>query len=129
MRPRPGREPTYDRAARDRVIALTLEPPPVGTTHWSTRAMAARTGISISTIARIWAEANLKPHRVETFKFSTDPELVTKVRDVVGLYLAPPERAIVLSVDELVEHSRAPTDLLAWSLRRSGTPVGPLKEA
>jgi hypothetical protein len=91
--------------------------------------MAARTGISISTIARIWAEANLKPHRVETFKFSTDPELVTKVRDVVGLYLAPPERAIVLSVDELVEHSRAPTDLLAWSLRRSGTPVGPLKEA
>ena len=59
--PRPGREPTYDRAARDRVIALTLEPPPVGTTHWSTRAMAARTGISISTIARIWAEANLKP--------------------------------------------------------------------
>jgi transposase len=97
---RPGREPTYDRAARDRVIALTLEPPPVGTTHWSTRAMAARTGISISTIARIWAEANLKPHRTETFKFSTDPELVTKVRDVVGLYMAPPERAIVLSVDE-----------------------------
>ena len=97
---RPGREPTYDRVARDRVIALTLEPPPVGTTHWSTRAMAARTGISISTIARIWAEANLKPHRTETFKFSTDPELVTKVRDVVGLYMAPPERAIVLSVDE-----------------------------
>jgi len=62
--------------------------------------MAARTGISISTIARIWAEANLKPHRVETFKFSTDPELVAKVRDVVGLYLSPPERAIVLSVDE-----------------------------
>jgi hypothetical protein len=98
--PRPGREPTYDRAARDRVIAFTLEPPPFGTTHWSSRAMAARTGISVTTIQRIWAEANLKPHRVETFKFSTDPELVTKVRDVVGLYLAPPERAIVLSVDE-----------------------------
>jgi transposase len=98
--PRPGREPTYDRAARDRVIAFTLEPPPFGTTHWSSRAMAARTGISVTTVQRIWAEAGLKPHRTETFKFSTDPELVAKVRDVVGLYLAPPERAIVLSVDE-----------------------------
>ena len=98
--PRPGREPTYDRAARDRVIALTLEPPPAGVSHWSSRAMAARTGISVTTIQRIWAEANLKPHRIETFKFSTDPDLVAKVRDVVGLYLAPPERAIVLSVDE-----------------------------
>lgn len=98
--PRPGREPTYGRAERDRVIALTLEPPPDGTTHWSARRMALRTGISITTVQRIWAEAHLKPHRVETFKFSTDPDLVTKVRDVVGLYLAPPERAIVLSVDE-----------------------------
>jgi len=98
--PRPGREPTYDRAARDRVIALTLEQPPDGTTHWSARRMAARTGISITTVQRIWAEAGLKPHRTETFKFSTDPALEAKVRDVVGLYLAPPERAIVLSVDE-----------------------------
>lgn len=98
--PRPGRAPTYGRAERDRVIALTLEPPPDGTTHWSARRMAARTGISITTIQRIWAEANLKPHRTETFKWSTDPELVTKIRDVVGLYLAPPERAIVLSLDE-----------------------------
>jgi len=98
--PRPGREPTYGRAERDRVIALTLEPPPDGTTHWSARRMAARTGISITTIQRIWAEAGLKPHRTETFKWSTDPELITKVRDVVGLYLAPPDRAIVLSIDE-----------------------------
>jgi transposase len=98
--PRPGREPTYDRASRDRVIAFTLEPPPFGTTHWSSRAMAARTGISVTTVQRIWREAGLKPHRTETFKFSTDPDLVAKVRDVVGLYLAPPERAIVLSVDE-----------------------------
>ena len=98
--PRPGREPTYDRAARDRVIAMTLEPPPFGTSHWSSRAMAARTGISVTTIQRIWRSANLKPHRIETFKFSTDPDLVAKVRDVVGLYLAPPERAVVLSVDE-----------------------------
>jgi transposase len=98
--PRPGRVPTYDRAARDRVIALTLEPPADGTTHWSARRMAARTGISITTIQRIWAEAHLKPHRVETFKFSRDPALEAKVRDVVGLSLAPPEHAIVLSVDE-----------------------------
>jgi len=98
--PRPGREPVYGRAERDRVIALTLEPPPEGVTHWSARRMSARTGISITTIQRIWAEASLKPHRVETFKFSTDPDLEAKVRDVVGLYLDPPERAIVLSVDE-----------------------------
>jgi transposase len=97
---RPGRAPTYGRADRDRVIALTLEPPPDGSTHWSARRMAARTGISITTIQRIWAAAGLKPHRIETFKFSTDPELEAKVRDVVGLYLAPPERAIVLSLDE-----------------------------
>ncbi|HEY5275882.1 MAG TPA: IS630 family transposase, partial [Coriobacteriia bacterium] len=98
--PRPGREPTYDRAARDRVIALTLEQPPDGTTHWSARRMAGRTGISITTIQRIWASAGLKPHRTETFKWSADPQLAAKVRDVVGLYLAPPEWAIVLSVDE-----------------------------
>lgn len=98
--PRPGRTPTYSRADRDRVIALTLEPPPDGTTHWSARRIAKRVGMSITTVQRIWAEASLKPHRVETFKFSTDPALEAKVRDVVGLYLDPPERAIVLSVDE-----------------------------
>ena len=98
--PRPGRAPTYGRAERDRVIALTLEPPPDGTTHWSARRMALRTGISTTTIQRIWAEAGLKPHRVETFKFSTDPALEAKVADVVGLYLDPPDGAIVLSVDE-----------------------------
>src|ERR1700690_637056 len=98
--PLPGRAPTYGRAERDRVIALTLEPPPDGTTHWSARRMALRTGISTTTIQRIWAEAGLKPHRVETFKFSTDPALEAKVADVVGLYLDPPDGAIVLSVDE-----------------------------
>ncbi|NJD27024.1 MAG: IS630 family transposase [Chloroflexi bacterium] len=98
--PRPGRTPTYTRADRDQAIALTLEPPPDGTTHWSARRIAQRVGMSITTVQRIWAEAGLKPHRVETFKFSTDPDLVAKVRDVVGLYLDPPERAIVLSVDE-----------------------------
>jgi transposase len=98
--PRPGRAPMYGRADRDRVIALTLEPPPDGSTHWSARRMAARTGIRITTIQRIWAAAGLKAHRIETFKFSTDPALEAKVADVVGLYLDPPDGAIVLSVDE-----------------------------
>jgi len=98
--PRPGRPPTYSRTDRDLVIALTLEPPPEGVTHWSVRRLAKRLTMSETTVWRIWAEAGLKPHRTETFKFSTDPELVAKVRDVVGLYLSPPERAIVLSVDE-----------------------------
>ena len=98
--PRPGRPPTYSREDRDRVIALTLEPPSDGTTHWSARRLGKRLGMSETTVWRIWQSVGLKPHRTETFKFSTDPELETKVRDVVGLYLAPPERAIVLSVDE-----------------------------
>jgi transposase len=98
--PRPGRPPTYSRADRDRVIALTLEPPPEGATHWSVRRLARGLAMSETTVWRIWQSANLRPHQVETFKFSTDPDLVAKVRDVVGLYLAPPERAIVLSVDE-----------------------------
>ena len=98
--PRPGHPATYTRADRDRVVALTLEPPPAGTTHWSARRMAQRVGMGTTTVQRIWAEAGLKPHRTETFKFSTDPALEAKVRDVVGLYLDPPVGAIVLSVDE-----------------------------
>ncbi len=97
---RSGRPATYSRAERDRVIALTLEPPPEGVTHWSVRRLAKRLVMSETTVWRIWQSANLKPHRTETFKFSTDPDLEAKIRDVVGLYLAPPERAIVLSVDE-----------------------------
>jgi transposase len=98
--PRPGRPATYSREDRDRVIVLTLEPPPDGTTHWSARRVARRVGMGTTTVQRIWAEVGLQPHRIETFKFSTDPELEAKIRDVVGLYLAPPERAIVLSLDE-----------------------------
>ncbi|MCA1569654.1 MAG: IS630 family transposase [Chloroflexi bacterium] len=97
---RPGRPARYSRADRERVIALTLSAPPVGTTHWSARRLAAQLGMSEATVWRIWQSAGLKPHRVETFKFSTDPQLEAKVRDVVGLYLNPPERAIVLSLDE-----------------------------
>ncbi len=98
--PRPGHPPTYTRADRDRVQAIAMGPPPEGMTHWSVRDLAKRTGMSPSTVHRVWRERGLQPHRTETFKFSTDPALEAKVRDVVGLYLDPPEGAIVLSVDE-----------------------------
>ena len=98
--PRPGRPPVYSREQRDRVIAMTLAPPPEGITHWSSRRLAKAVGMSETTVWRIWQGASLKPHRIETFKFSNDPDLEAKVRDVVGLYLAPPKRAIVLSLDE-----------------------------
>ena len=98
--PRPGHPPTYTRADRDRVQALTMGPPPEGMTHWSVREVAKRTGMSPSTVHRLFRERGLQPHRTETFKSSTDPALEAKVRDVVGLYLDPPDGAIVLSVDE-----------------------------
>jgi transposase len=98
--PRSGRPPVYTRDERDRVIALTMGPPPEGITHWSARRLAREVGMSETTVWRIWQGVGLKPHRIETFKFSTDPELEAKVRDVVGLYLHPPKRAIVLSLDE-----------------------------
>jgi transposase len=97
--PHPGRPRTYGREIRERILAETLARPE-GATHWSTRRLAKRVGVSASTVARVWQEGRLKPHRVETFKYSRDPQLVAKVTDLVGLYLAPPERAIVLSVDE-----------------------------
>ena len=83
-------------------MAATLKPPPkkLGVTHWSSRLLAAQLGIGNATVARAWREYGVAPWRAETFKFSTDPELVAKVTDVVGLYLAPPENAVVLCVDE-----------------------------
>ena len=86
----------------DRIIAATLKPPPksLGVTHWSSRLLAARLGVGNATVARCWREYGVQPWRSETFKFSTDPELVAKVTDVIGLYLAPPDNAIVLCVDE-----------------------------
>jgi transposase len=101
-RPRSGRPREIDDDMRLDVVARTLVGPPqkLGVTHWSTRLLAAEVGVSNFTIAMIWREFGLKPHRVGTFKFSTDPELVAKIKDVVGLYLNPPERAIVLCVDE-----------------------------
>jgi transposase len=84
----------------ERVIALTLEETPADATHWSTRAMAQRAGVSATSVRRIWHAFGLQPHRVETFKLSKDPQFIEKVRDVVGLYLDPPERALVLCADE-----------------------------
>ena len=82
------------------VVTKTLETMPVDATHWSTRSMAKASGVSVSTVHRIWNAFSLAPHRTETFKLSTDPQFVEKVRDIVGLYLDPPERALVLCVDE-----------------------------
>src|SRR5881409_1757613 len=98
--PRPGAPRTVSDAQVERVVTVTLETTPREATHWSTRAMATRCGLSRSTIGRIWRAFGLQPHRTETFKLSTDPLFVEKVYDVVGLYLNPPEMAVVLSVDE-----------------------------
>lgn len=98
--PRPGAPRTVTDAQVEEVITRTLESKPDNATHWSTRSMAKTVGLSQSAIVRIWHAFGLQPHRSETFKLSTDPLFIEKVRDVVGLYLNPPERAIVLSVDE-----------------------------
>jgi transposase len=98
--PRPGGPRTIADEQIEAVIVATLERTPKDATHWSRASMAAETGLSRSTIGRIWKEFRLKPHLVDTFKLSSDPLFIAKVRDVVGLYLDPPERALVLCVDE-----------------------------
>jgi transposase len=98
--PRPGAKRTITDAHVEQVITTTLEATPPDATHWSTRRLARRLGMSQSAITRIWHAFGLQPHRVETFKLSRDPDFIAKVRDVVGLYLAPPDRALVLCVDE-----------------------------
>ena len=101
-RPRSGRPRTIDEDKRTRIIAMTLAGPPkkLGVTHWSSRLLASRMRVSHVAITKIWRAHGLKPHRTQTFKFSTDPELEAKIRDIVGLYLNPPENAVVLCVDE-----------------------------
>jgi transposase len=98
--PRPGVPRSIDDAKVEAVIVATLETMPHGTTHWSSRGMARSSGISTSSVQRIWRAFGLQPHRTETFKLSTDPLFVDKVRDVVGLYMSPPDDALVLCVDE-----------------------------
>ena len=95
----PGRKPLPVETIK-RVVELTLHQTPPAATHWSERTMAAKLGIAPSTVHKIWKAHGLKPHLVETFKLSRDPDFVDKVEDVVGLYLDPPDKALVLSVDE-----------------------------
>jgi DDE superfamily endonuclease/Homeodomain-like domain len=100
--PRSGRPRIIDDQRRTEIVAVTLAGPPaeLGITHWSTRTLANHLKVSRMTVARVWADHELAPHRLETFKFSTDPELLAKVTDICGLYLEPPAGAVVLCVDE-----------------------------
>ena len=100
--PRSGRPPEISEA--DVVVATLVNdgrpPERLGITHWSARFLAAELGISFASVARIWRKWRIQPHRIETFKFSTDPQLEAKIRDVIGLHLAPPDNAVVVSIDE-----------------------------
>jgi transposase len=98
--PRPGRPRTISDAKVEEVIVKTLETTPRDATHWSTRSMAVEAGLTQNAVLRIWQAFGLQPHRRETFKLSKDPQFIDKVHDIVGLYLNPPERAVVLCVDE-----------------------------
>ena len=98
--PRPGRKPTLSPATVQEIIRKTTQETPPQATQWSTRKMAAATGVSEASVRRIWHRHGLKPHRIKTFKLSNDPEFAAKLDDVVGLYLNPPEHALVLSLDE-----------------------------
>jgi transposase len=98
--PRPGRPRTISDKQVDEVIVRTLETTPKDATHWSTRSMAKEVGLTQNAVLRIWHAFGLQPHRQDTFKLSTDPQFVEKVHDIVGLYLNPPERAVVFCVDE-----------------------------
>jgi transposase len=98
--PRPGAPRKISDEQVEAVVVATLENTPKDATHWSRASMAAESGLSKSTVGRIWRTFGLKPHRVDTFKLSNDPQFIDKVRDVVGLYLDPPEKALVLCVDE-----------------------------
>ena len=95
-----GRKPTYQIDKIAAIVDATLQSKPAGMTHWSCRTMAQSQGVSKSTVNNIWRAHNLQPHRTETFKLSRDPKFLEKMTDVVGLYLNPPQQAIVLCIDE-----------------------------
>ena len=98
---RPARIPPLPKAVIERVVTRTLqEPPPDGVTHWTAPALAAASGLSVSSVQRIWRAHGLRPHQVRSFKLSPDPKFATKVEDIVGLYVDPPAHAVVLSIDE-----------------------------
>jgi len=98
--PRSGTPRKVSDETIERLVAMTLESTPSDATHWSTRDLAKRIGVSQSTVSRVWRAFNLQPHRVETFRLSNDPLFIEKVRDIVGLYMNPPDHAVVLCVDE-----------------------------
>ncbi len=98
--PRPGRKPAVSAEKVQELIRKTTREKPRNATHWSRRTMAAQAGVSASTVGRIWRAHGLKPHRVKAFKLSNDPRFTEKLDDIVGLYLNPPEHALVLSLDE-----------------------------
>src|SRR5436305_14706222 len=98
--PRPGTPRTVSDAQVEQVVIQTLETTPRGETHWSTRGLAKASGLSRMTVSRIWHAFGLQPHRTDTFKLSPDPQLIEKVRDIVGLYMNPPDQALVFCVDE-----------------------------
>jgi transposase len=98
--PRPGKPRSISDERVEHVIVKTLEEQPKDATHWSTRSMAAATGMSQSAVSRIWRAFGLKPHQTEAFELSPDPQFIDKVRDIIGLYLNPPEAAVVLCLDE-----------------------------
>jgi len=116
-----GRKPIYSPAKEAEIIAATLTPPQ-DATHWSTRRLAKKTGVSKSTVQRIWKTHNIQPHRMEKFKYSRDPMLVEKVIDITGLYLNPPEKALVLCVDEK-------TQIQALERTQPILPLGPGRPA
>ena len=100
MAPGRGRKPHYDQAKRDAIINSTLQTKPKGMTHWSCRLMAEEQGVSKDTVNRLWQLHNIKPHLSRTFKLSRDAKFLEKLTDVVGLYLNPPQKAVVLCLDE-----------------------------
>lgn len=131
--PRPGRNPRISRSKVDRIIDRTLHTKPPGSTHWSTRTLAQEMGVSNATIARIWKSHRIQPHRERRVKLSRDPEFNEKVRDVVGLYMNPPDKAVVICVDEksgmqALDRSQTVLPLRpgspaarSWDYKRNGT--------
>jgi transposase len=120
--PRPGRPRTVTDEQVAAVITRTLESTPVNATHWSTRSLAAEVGLSQSAVSRIWRAFGLQPHRQDSGKLSKDPQFIAKVRDVVGLYLDPPERAVVLCVDEKTQTQALDRTAPVFPMMR-GTPA------
>jgi transposase len=114
--PRPGRTPAVAKETVELIVQKTTQEKPGGATHWSTRTMAKAVGVSKDTVQRVWAAHGLKPHLVKTFKISNDPQFAEKLEDVVGLYLSPPEHALVLSCDEK-------TQIQALDRTQKGLPI------